>query len=299
MPTVQDHWARLWKQKIPHKVKLFLWKETHYKLPTLQLLNSRGIEMNPICRWCNMEIENDTHLLWNCQLAKDCWEIFKNWFETKTPISQNVEHIFNFFSGKDFAAGSNICIAATIWTIWLSRNECIFNNVKPKRNALQIIIKSRAWAWSLATGLILESQKNLWIISPIQAYKNHTRALLLQMVNKWFGSYKFMGFIDGSWKRNGNGIVQTGIWGYIINRMGSVCYIFSGPSKGSNPFEVELEALDFLCKSIGNKRDLLDNIIIASDSIKLHQNSVVAERNQHTQLSSTQLQKDGAYKYNL
>lgn len=38
-----------------------------------------------------------------------------------------------------------------------------------------------------------------------------------------------MGFVDGSWKINTNGLIKTRIGGYIINRMGLVCYLFSCP----------------------------------------------------------------------
>lgn len=89
------------------------------------------------------------------------------------------------------------------------------------------------------------------------------------MLDKWFKSHTYTGFIDGSWKRNSNGLTKAGIGGFIINKLGSVCFFFSGPSKGSNPFDVELEALEFLCKAIENKQSIEDDIIIASDSIKL------------------------------
>lgn len=131
-------------KKKPHKVKIFLWYAMHNALPSLHLLKSRGIYIDESCKWCRKDTETTSHILWSCPLAKSCWQFFSSWFELTSPIPHNIDKILNIFSGKDHVAGSNFCIAATIWTICLTRNECIFKDSKPDKNSLHIIIRARA-----------------------------------------------------------------------------------------------------------------------------------------------------------
>lgn len=70
------HWSILWKIKVPAKIKLFMWQALHQILPTLCLIENRGIQVNTSCRWCNEAPENFKHLLWECSLARQCWNFF-------------------------------------------------------------------------------------------------------------------------------------------------------------------------------------------------------------------------------
>lgn len=79
--TIQGPWKLLWQQKCPPKVKLFIWNAMHDTLPTLDMLKSRGLEINNICKWCTMEIEDINHLLWECSLAKTGWNLLLSLFE--------------------------------------------------------------------------------------------------------------------------------------------------------------------------------------------------------------------------
>lgn len=137
-------WTKLWKQSIPLKTKIFMWHALHKSLPTLQLLKSRGIELDDKCKRCNQSSENLTHLLWECKLAKECWNFFTVWMEMSEPLPINLRQAIILTTDKKRVQGFNTCFGATIWTIWLLRNDCVFNNIKIEPNTMRNIIKERA-----------------------------------------------------------------------------------------------------------------------------------------------------------
>lgn len=89
-------WKLIWKLKIPSKTKLFLWQLAHKCLPTLSFLLKRNIVDSALCKWCEEEIEDTTHLFWNCSLAKTAWKCISNWWEINIDISAppNLEDSF-------------------------------------------------------------------------------------------------------------------------------------------------------------------------------------------------------------
>nr|XP_033516803.1 uncharacterized protein LOC117281097 [Nicotiana tomentosiformis] len=64
----------VWNQKLPNKIKFFLWLVVHGRLPTSQHLHSRGINLNPFCFFCNKEEETICHIFLRCDNAKPFWE---------------------------------------------------------------------------------------------------------------------------------------------------------------------------------------------------------------------------------
>lgn len=65
-------------------------------------------------------------------------------------------------------------------------------------------------------------------------------------MSRWFEIATLVGFVDGTWKSYDNGSIVTGIGRFIIDKMGSIRYTFSGPSKASSPEEAEMHALSFI-----------------------------------------------------
>ena len=52
----------VWKIDTPPKVQFFLWLCLHSSLPTAEVLGSRGLMLDPVCKICNRENETIEHL---------------------------------------------------------------------------------------------------------------------------------------------------------------------------------------------------------------------------------------------
>ena len=66
-------WARIWKFRLPNKIKVFMWRACHNILPTLERLRQRRIIENALCPICMQAPETIIHALWECGAAQDVW----------------------------------------------------------------------------------------------------------------------------------------------------------------------------------------------------------------------------------
>lgn len=51
-------WDLIWRQKVPPRVKYFLWQCGHKILPTLSFFKKRVVIANALWGWCNSELED-------------------------------------------------------------------------------------------------------------------------------------------------------------------------------------------------------------------------------------------------
>lgn len=66
-------WNKLWNLKLPHKVRIFLWRFCKTNILVKKLLRGKGVP-NPItCPMCEVGIEHVLHLFFDCPFAKQCW----------------------------------------------------------------------------------------------------------------------------------------------------------------------------------------------------------------------------------
>lgn len=265
----EPHWNIIWKAKIPAKVKIFLWQAIHKVLPTASFLSSRGLQSEAWCAWCNKEIEDINHLIWNCDLARKCWNFFHKWWELQGTLPSTIKQSIILCSKEQESQGKLTCMCATIWTIWLARNERIFSTKYTDDHTLKRLIQSRSWQWSMANGLISEKWKNLWMQDPLQAYKRTRIEGTKSIFNKWFEVCRYVGCIDGAWSQNKDGIIKAGIGGFIMDNKAQVIFIFSGPCMSISPYQSEERALQFMIENL-NQKNLKDiSLLISSDSSQL------------------------------
>jgi hypothetical protein len=57
------HWQRLWKCKVPPKIRVFWWKISHVFMPCRANLHSKHIEPVGVCGFCGMDEETTYHAL--------------------------------------------------------------------------------------------------------------------------------------------------------------------------------------------------------------------------------------------
>lgn len=86
------------------------------------------------CKFCDLESETASHLLWNCNKIKPCWyKLFHNlglnypnndFLSSENWITCNFNSPMNNYLIKAL-------VATTTWIIWKSRCNLIFKNCKP------------------------------------------------------------------------------------------------------------------------------------------------------------------------
>lgn len=67
-------WKKIWHLKIPSKIRIFSWRACMNGLPTGLNLSRRGVNISPMCPICDQERETTTHVLIQCEIAKQVWD---------------------------------------------------------------------------------------------------------------------------------------------------------------------------------------------------------------------------------
>lgn len=68
-------WDKIWKLKVPGKIKHFLWKALNNSLPTKLNIIKKGIDAIPLCPNCHKCVESVDHTLFSCSHASEIWDL--------------------------------------------------------------------------------------------------------------------------------------------------------------------------------------------------------------------------------
>ena len=115
-------WQKLWRARIPTKVRAFGWKACQNILPAKMNLFHQQVLEDPICDECGLEPETVFHVLCQCSKAKEVW---------------NHCHLQHLSEGKgdftdilwqcsmDLNKDSNMLdmVLMIAWSIWRNMNE--------------------------------------------------------------------------------------------------------------------------------------------------------------------------------
>lgn len=67
-------WKKLWKLRIPNKIKHFVWCSFHNSIPTMANLWRHHVPVQGLCVLCQASSETTEHALFHCKRAKHVWE---------------------------------------------------------------------------------------------------------------------------------------------------------------------------------------------------------------------------------
>ncbi|XP_021741907.1 uncharacterized protein LOC110708105 [Chenopodium quinoa] len=122
----------IWRLNILPKWKIVLWKLIHDGLAVKVNLTHRGIAINAMCDFCELDMEDSQHLFRFYSLAKAVWENSPMTFchdMTGFPSLRSwIQHFILLFYSEDGKHSARITrLIATLWGLWLARNKRIFN----------------------------------------------------------------------------------------------------------------------------------------------------------------------------
>lgn len=247
-------WTLIWGIKVPPKVQVFLWKLEHKVLPTNSFLGSRLhlAELESTCKWCGCQDESIDHLFLNCELVNWSWSFLKYWCDpsfsqgSSSLVLENLlSHNCNSFSNKVW----QIMIVVVLWSIWLGRNEFVFQGKKLKKKVCHRLLLHRSFKWLEAGGLFNIKFSNFWEVNPSGALRLSLIERKSDFWHKIFLNFDLVCPADGSIIQKDND-VKAGIGGMVWDNLGTLKYIFSGPVHVESVLESEVKALEHLLTAV-------------------------------------------------
>ncbi|XP_058189531.1 uncharacterized protein LOC131307140 [Rhododendron vialii] len=118
----------LWKNLSPPKVEIFTWMVIQERVATRSVLQSRNIIAEPQELSC---IVDWWHVKWVCPSSVGA--LIAWWFGNR----------FSNLEKEIWEA----CLYATLWLLWLMRNDCVFNNASMLVWDVADLIKTRVAMW--------------------------------------------------------------------------------------------------------------------------------------------------------
>jgi len=121
---------KIWKGKIPAKIKIFLWLVLNNAILIKDYLIKRKWTGSPTCHFCDEE-ENISHLLFQCSTAKVVWAVVAYAIGANN-VPRNIQQCWDWCekwlpNGQKF---HTLGIAAICWAIWRIRNDVCFEGRK-------------------------------------------------------------------------------------------------------------------------------------------------------------------------
>jgi len=115
-------WQRLWKERIPSKVRNFGWRACQNILPTKMNLFHRKVIDNPTCEECGLSLETILHALCHCTKAKAVWS-YCNLSNMVEDQGDFMDILWQCVLNQGTASILMDMILMIAWSIWRNRNE--------------------------------------------------------------------------------------------------------------------------------------------------------------------------------
>lgn len=200
-----SRWAFPWNLKVPPKIKIFLWKISHNILPTNEMLYTRlhNTNIDITCRICNNAVENITHIFRDCTTATHCWKHLLKWWEVAFIPPSMEDWLWKAFTTANhtpYKDNWQTTLSAMLWTLWLNRNEEIFNDKTSTLEQLQYLIKHRSFEWCHSADILHINSERDWNSNPIKTTAEMRIYKMKELLDNW-DAYAFS---DGSWIKVGD-----------------------------------------------------------------------------------------------
>ncbi|WVZ71541.1 hypothetical protein U9M48_020116 [Paspalum notatum var. saurae] len=151
---------KIWKNRAPLKVKIFLWYLRKGVLLTKDNLAKRKWQANKSCVFCH-NVETIDHLFFECRFARIVWSVFHYASNPAKPI--NAFHLFGSWIQDLPSNWEHIALlgaTALCWSLWLGKNDLVFEK-KDCSSPWQVIFAKvhwvRSWAILQRTDLQLQN----------------------------------------------------------------------------------------------------------------------------------------------
>jgi hypothetical protein len=116
-------YRRVWRAKIPEKIKIFMWLLEQRVVLTKENMFKRNCHGNPDCYFCGA-LESNDHLFFSCPIAKVVWGVIACCFQQRTRPA-NYDQYWVWIKSA-LPGGEQVYmlgVAAICWATWKARNK--------------------------------------------------------------------------------------------------------------------------------------------------------------------------------
>ena len=140
----------VWKLHVPPKIKLFLWKIFQGALPVGDRLASRNILVDTVCKSCS-NVESINHLFLHCDVAYKVWKLapFSTCIDSRGLIDLTTawKGLYKLVCLPPSGIALGPLAPWILWSLWLARNNRIFNNKEstPEEIITKAVTAAQEW----------------------------------------------------------------------------------------------------------------------------------------------------------
>ncbi|GMJ03912.1 hypothetical protein HRI_004060400 [Hibiscus trionum] len=142
-------WRLIWKAPVPQRLHVFLWVLSQNKLMTNHERYRRHIGHFSTCPRCNLEDETILHVLRDCSAATAIWNrllpasIATDFYRQDAQVWLLSNLSTNLIHGV-YDLPWPLLFISTLWQLWKSRNDYVFNGIIPADAAT--LARAVTWA---------------------------------------------------------------------------------------------------------------------------------------------------------
>ncbi|GKV25907.1 hypothetical protein SLEP1_g35285 [Rubroshorea leprosula] len=173
-PTQERVFKRVWNPNLPTKISAFNWQLLLNRLPTKSNLLKRGFGVimgDGKCSLCQEEEEDAIHLFLKCKNVRWIWKECDRWWginiETQEDCWKTFEHPGTWTRNTRIRKGWDCTWSVIVWSIWLMRNQRIFQNQEMDPGKLFDLVQIRSFLWFKAKKAWCYFTLSDWISNPI------------------------------------------------------------------------------------------------------------------------------------
>ncbi|PWA41769.1 hypothetical protein CTI12_AA548270 [Artemisia annua] len=134
-----EFWRAVWKARVPGKVKLFMWRAWNNYVPTIDNLQSRGLNHTSSCTHCGETTENLVHVMFKCSAAKEVWDrcSLGCFYDTQGAVNF---HDFCRVILENFPAEWEVFMMI-LWGLWTRRNKHFHGQLNGREGKVEEVAK--------------------------------------------------------------------------------------------------------------------------------------------------------------
>lgn len=122
-------WKNIWKLDVPPRVKTFMWKLAHNKIPTCDVFYNLNFGPRTYYHFCHLVPETSARIFWGCPYIINCWKSSLNSLGLSEAFISTLRSgnwlVFPFKLSCNINLGRAV-IAITHWQIQKARCNIIF-----------------------------------------------------------------------------------------------------------------------------------------------------------------------------
>ncbi|KAL2934353.1 hypothetical protein RDABS01_017472 [Bienertia sinuspersici] len=259
-------WKLFYRAPMSQRWRWFCWRLSHNALPTRINLWKRNIHPDKSCIFCGKD-ETVSHLLIHCDVSKRVWKASS--LGIKVEANMQIEagtwfkNLFCYlFKSQDEENQNWATLIATLWAIWLHRNEIIFNKKDINPEHILQLAKVEEARWNRVF-----NQCNLW--AKKKSAKMITDSLERDdaMIEwKWGcqeGMVNNLIIVDGAWKINSRTRKRSAAIAWVLEENGATVRFGSDKVCTKSPIQTECYAI---LKGIEAGVGIWSEVVVITDS---------------------------------